>query len=106
MAILEFWDPVIGKVSKRLDGWKKVLSRGGKLTLIQSVLEFITIYYMSIFRMPNSVVKTLGNLMRKLLWDGREGGKVDNLVAWDLVGKSKPRGGLGIGNLKRRTLLY
>ena len=38
--------------------------------------------------MPNSVVKILENLMRKLLWDGREGGKVDNLVAWDLVVKS------------------
>ena len=85
---------------------KGFLSRGGRLTLIQSSLESSPIYYMSIFRMPNLIVKILENLMRKFLWDGREGRKVDNLVAWDLVGKSKPRGGLGIGNLKRRTLLY
>ena len=42
--------------------------------------------------------------MRKFLWDGREGGKVDNLVAWDLLLKSKSRGGLGIGNLKKKNL--
>ena len=43
---------------------------------------------MSIFRMPNSVVEILENLMRKFLSDGGEGGIVDNLVAWDLVVKS------------------
>ena len=42
--------------------------------------------------------------MRKFLWDGREGGKVDNLVAWDLVVKSKSKGRLGIGNLKKKSL--
>ena len=73
------------------------LSRESRLTLIQSILESVPI---SIFRMPNSVVKILENLMRKFLWDGRERGKVDNLVAWDLVVKSKSKGRLGIGNLK------
>lgn len=30
-----FWDPVVARVAKRLDGWKKAfLSQGGKLTLI------------------------------------------------------------------------
>ena len=29
---------------------------------------------------------------------------MDNLVAWDLVVKSKSRGGLGIGNLKKKNL--
>ena len=32
---LEFWRPVIEKVARRLDGWKKgFLSRGGRVTLI------------------------------------------------------------------------
>lgn len=35
---LEFCSPVVDKVFKRLDGWKKgFLSRGGRVTLIQSI---------------------------------------------------------------------
>ena len=31
-----FWDPVVERISKRLDGWKKAfLSLGGRITLIQ-----------------------------------------------------------------------
>ena len=42
--------------------------------------------------------------MRKFLWDGREGGEVDNFVAQNLVVKSKSNGGLEIGNLKKKNL--
>ena len=32
-----FWDPVVEKVARRLDGWKKAfLLLGGRITLIQS----------------------------------------------------------------------
>ncbi|KAL5548851.1 hypothetical protein UlMin_004082 [Ulmus minor] len=60
----EFWTPVIEKVSKRLDGWKKAfLSKGGRLTLIQSVLSSIPIYYMSLFKMPRVVAASLEKMM-------------------------------------------
>ena len=37
-----FWEPVISKVTKRLDGWKSAfLSKGGRLTLIEAVLSAI-----------------------------------------------------------------
>ena len=36
-----FWEPVLSKVAKRLDGWKRAfLSKGRRLTLIESVLSF------------------------------------------------------------------
>ena len=35
---IDFWEPMVTKVAKRLDSWKKAfLSRGGRLTLIHSV---------------------------------------------------------------------
>ena len=49
-----FWEPVISKVAKRLDGWKKAfLSKGGRLTLIEAVLSAIPTYFLSLFRMSS-----------------------------------------------------
>ncbi|KAL5560168.1 hypothetical protein UlMin_036379 [Ulmus minor] len=56
----EFWNLVVEKVGKMLDGWKKaVLSKGGRLTMIQSILSFIPIYFMSLFKLPNGVAVLL-----------------------------------------------
>ncbi|KAL5575095.1 hypothetical protein UlMin_016794 [Ulmus minor] len=100
----EFWNPVIEKVSKRLDGWKKAfLSKGGRLTLIQSVLSSIPIYYMSLFKMPRVVAASLEKMMREFLWDRDSTGKGRSLVRWKTVCKPKELGGLGIGNLILRN---
>ncbi|KAL5543250.1 hypothetical protein UlMin_010960 [Ulmus minor] len=100
----EFWNPVIEKVSKRLDGWKKAfLSKGGRLTLIQSVLSSISTYYMSLFKLPRVVAASLEKMMREFLWDRDSTGKGRSLVRWKTVCKPKELGGLGIGNLILRN---
>lgn len=41
-----FWDP--DKITKRVDGWKGVyFSFGGRITLIQSSLSSIPLYFLS-----------------------------------------------------------
>ncbi|KAL5557970.1 hypothetical protein UlMin_034181 [Ulmus minor] len=100
----EFWNPVVEKVGKMLDGWKKaVLSKGGRLTMIQSVLSSIPIYFMSLFKLPNGVAALLEKMMRQFLWDKEVGGKGKSLVDWKLVCTSKECGGLGIRNLLIRN---
>ena len=43
-------------------------------------------------------------MMRSFLWDTMEDGNPRSLVAWDLVARSKDRGGLGLGNLRKKNL--
>ncbi|KAL6322627.1 hypothetical protein AAG906_014299 [Vitis piasezkii] len=48
-----FWDPVIERISRRLDGWQKAyLSFGGRITLIQSCLTHMPCYFLSLFKIP------------------------------------------------------
>ena len=42
--------------------------------------------------------------MWSFLWDTREDGNPRSLVAWELVVRSKDRGGLGLGNLRKKNL--
>ncbi|RVW91061.1 Transposon TX1 uncharacterized 149 kDa protein [Vitis vinifera] len=45
-----FWDPVIERISRRLDGWQKAyLSLGGGITLLHSCLSHIPSYFLASF---------------------------------------------------------
>ncbi|XP_062093314.1 uncharacterized protein LOC133799310 [Humulus lupulus] len=99
-----FWEPVVSSCAKQLDRWKcAFLSRGGRLTLIQSILSSIPVYYLLLFRIPKGVVEVLEKLMRDFLWEGADHAKSDHLVSWKEVCKSRDHGGLGIGNLEARN---
>ncbi|WP_216667714.1 hypothetical protein, partial [Proteus mirabilis] len=41
--------------------------------------------------------------MRSFLWDVQETGKPRSMVAWEVVGRTKEKGGLGIGNLRKKN---
>ena len=100
-----FWDPVIKRISRRLDGWQKAyLSFGGRITLIQSCLTHMPYYFLSLFKLPASVAAKIERLQRDFLWSGIGEGKRDHLVRWDVVCKPKAIGGLGFGNISLRNL--
>ncbi|XP_026378390.1 uncharacterized protein LOC113272807 [Papaver somniferum] len=96
------WDRIIEKFISKLAGWKKILlSRAGKITLINSVLSSIPIYYMSLFEMHVSVIKKLEKIMRDFLWNYNKGKKKIHLVKWRTLCIRKNLGGLGIKSLKK-----
>ena len=91
---------MVRKVKKRLDGWKRsFLSRGGRLSLIESMLSSLHIYFISLFKIPVGVAKEIESLMIDFLWEGCDGEVGDHLVAWKKVCLPKVYGGLGLGNL-------
>ena len=86
------WDGVEERFRKRLAMWKRqYLSKGGRLTLIQSTLSSMPIYFMSLFYLPRKVRLRLEKIQRDFLWGGGALVKRPHLVKWNLVclGKKK-----------------
>ncbi|XP_035837499.1 uncharacterized protein LOC118485469 [Helianthus annuus] len=80
-------------------GSAALLSIGGRVTLIRSVLESLPTYYMSLYKVPVKVVKDLESKIKKFLWGGSNNVRRTHWVAWDRVMLPKKAGGLGLCKL-------
>ena len=69
------------------------------MTLINSVLTFIPIYFFSFFRVPRQVAGKLVRLQRNFLW-GREAdqNKIP-WIRWETVCLTKEQRGLGVKDI-------
>ena len=102
------WDGVEERFRKRLALWKRqYISKGGRLTLLRSVLSNMPTYLSSLFRIPKKVKFRLEKIQRDFLWGGGSSERKIHLINWDSVCQSKEKGGLGIRNLSNfnRALL-
>lgn len=94
------WDSVEERFRKRLTMWKRqYISKGGKLTLIQSTLSSLPVYFMSLFLLPRKVRMRLEKIQRDFLWGGGALDQRPHLVRWNLVCLERKKGGLGVRNL-------
>jgi len=98
----KFWEPVLKKLKSRLSVWKgRFLSMAGRLCLIKSVLSAIPLYYLSLFKAPEVVCKSIISIQRSFLWGW---GKEKRSVAWvkwkDLC-QPKGEGGLRIRDIRK-----
>ncbi|WMV55749.1 hypothetical protein MTR67_049134 [Solanum verrucosum] len=100
----EIWNRVLERCEGRLSRWKaQYLSRGRRLTLINSVLDALPTYLMSVFPLPPKVEERIDALRRNFLWNGEKEYKGFHLVKWKTVILSKKQGDLGIRNLKKQN---
>ncbi|KAJ9559867.1 hypothetical protein OSB04_005027 [Centaurea solstitialis] len=107
------WTRVIEKSKNKLSAWRaKILSFGGRRTLVKSVLGSVSLYFFALFRTPEKVLKILERVRRSFFWGG--GGGEDEIVKrglawvnWEKALGSFRNGGLNIGGLKdlNRSLL-
>ncbi|RVX10542.1 LINE-1 retrotransposable element ORF2 protein [Vitis vinifera] len=94
------WDGVEENMRRRLAHWKRqYISKGGRLILIKSTMASMTLYQMSLFRMPKSVARRLEKLQRDFLWGGGSLERKVHLVNWEVVCTEKEKGGLGLRKL-------
>ena len=63
------WDGVEERFRRRLALWKRqYIFKGGRLTLIRSVLSNMPTYLLSLFRLPKKVKLRLDKIQRDFLW--------------------------------------
>ena len=94
------WKGVDERFQKRLSGWKgKLLSSGGKLVLINSMLSNLPLFMFLFFEVPREVLKKLDFYRSRFFWQSNENKKKYRLTKWSVLCCSKDQGGLGILNL-------
>nr|GEZ69230.1 RNA-directed DNA polymerase, eukaryota, reverse transcriptase zinc-binding domain protein [Tanacetum cinerariifolium] len=70
------WQILIDRFKARLSGWKaNLLFIGGHLTLIKPELGSLGIYYFSIFKALEMVIKSLESLRANFFWGSHESSK-------------------------------
>ena len=97
----ELWDPVVRKCERKLSTWKqRYLSFGGRVTLIQSTLSSIPIYFLSFFRLPSKTAAKLIKPQRRFPWGGGLDQRKIAWVKWESICLPKEKGGLGIKDVR------
>ena len=65
------WEFLIRKVEDKLQSWKsRILSLGGRLTLLNSAISSVPLYALSTYSIPPSVLLRLNRARRRFLWQG------------------------------------
>jgi hypothetical protein len=91
----------IDKIASKLKAWKgKLMSRKGRLILVNSVLTSSMTYFLTIFDPPKWMTKKIDRIRRNFLWCGEENASgAKCMVNWRQVCSPKHLGGLGIKDL-------
>jgi hypothetical protein len=87
------WRMVEERFQKKLSSWKgKMLSSGGRLVLINSVLSSLPMYMMSFFRIPKGVLEKLDYYRSRFFWQCDDHKKKYRLAKWSIIHKPRSVG--------------
>lgn len=84
------WGSKVEKVGKCLVGY---LSKGGRVTLIKTMLCSIPTYFMSVFSLPIHAANKLEKLQRDFLWEVMGDTKKFHWLEWMVVCSPLKEGG-------------
>ncbi|KAL6551480.1 hypothetical protein OROGR_007634 [Orobanche gracilis] len=99
LSITQF-QPLLEKMIGKVTHWtSRLLSYGGRLQLVNSVLYAIQQYWSRIFLFPKKVMRAIEGICRRFLWSGEAGESMKSPIAWDSLCRSKKEGGLTLIHL-------
>ena len=91
LSNLQAFAPLIAKVDKRLVGWQSaLLSKAGRVILINSVLDDLATHFMSAIALPQCVLDQLEGKWKAFLWYGKS--KTTGaccMISWEMVQKQR-----------------
>ncbi|GKD61379.1 RNA-directed DNA polymerase, eukaryota, reverse transcriptase zinc-binding domain protein, partial [Tanacetum coccineum] len=85
-------------------GRTNMLSIGGRLTLVKSVLGTLPLYYLSLFKAPTSVIFLLESIRRRFFWGFKDNETKMVWVSWQKIMSSTKNGGLGVESIKAKNM--
>ncbi|XP_062109675.1 uncharacterized protein LOC133821329 [Humulus lupulus] len=92
-------DIIIQKIKMRLHTWtSRHLSFASRIQLIHSVLFGLRNYWMSVFVLPQSIIKEVEKLCHGFLWGVNGNRSRIHMASWEKVCLPKAYGGLGFRN--------
>ncbi|KAJ0558319.1 hypothetical protein HanIR_Chr07g0334971 [Helianthus annuus] len=66
------WQPVLEIFRARLSKWKShLLSIGGRVVLVKSVLESLPRYYFSLYKAPKKIISDLETMIKRFFGEGQ-----------------------------------
>lgn len=74
----------------------KILSPGAMLTLINSILHTLPLYYMSLIDPSLSILSSIAKLMFNFFWHDKKGNKKYHWIIWEKICRPKEEGGFGM----------
>lgn len=81
---LYMWKDVISNIRNRLSTWKsRYLSMGGRVVLINVVLNSIPIYNLSFYKARVKLLKKIRRIQSNFLWGGCDNKRKIHWVNWD-----------------------
>ena len=94
------WHWLIKKIESRIRKWKyRLLSLGGRLILVNSVLMVLAVYWLSLARIPIYIITHLQLTIFNFLWGNNKGNHRAHLVDWQTLSRPYAFGGWNIKNL-------
>ncbi|EOY09179.1 Uncharacterized protein TCM_024576 [Theobroma cacao] len=95
------FDSLITKIWERITRWEnKILSIGGRITLVQSVLSSLPIYLLQVLKPQVSVIEKIDILFNSFLWGDTLDSKHIHWSSWNKVTFPSSKGGLDIRSLQ------
>lgn len=103
---IKYWDPLISRVRKKLQSWDvEHVSLAGRIVLLKASIDSLPVFWLSLFKLPVSVLNSLEKLRRSFLWgENTNRPQKIHLLNWDSICWPKGEGGLGLVPLKLKNL--
>ena len=95
------YSSLIQKAKKTLNSWEnRGLSLFGKVQVINTLIASLFVHKMMVLPfMPQNTIKTLDNIFRDFIWDGKK-----SKIAYAILQNSKSEGGVDLVNLRNKEI--